>query len=381
MNGKQSVVLPDTLVAQLIGNAATLSNYLQRDFEAISAQRSTLRSKLISESKIIKVNTSGQPLSKTFAIDGAHLAEIDRASAYSASCAVRVGQANQVNDQSSCLAILPHIASLNTLSSGLMIMQEIMMAVKVVEEIPGAICLIDGSRISAIIAINSFYTGLERDLPNQLGNWRKQAKVDSDREPGRTLALFESKDWLTPYLTNSAIVGNLKLVTTTAMINDYTPDWIGRFDDKTFAALVLENGEALSEIPLPAPNQPYHISNTYPFFTQLNRKGGVGDQLTELNNPNRLYHIYYKPDSAHGVFKIELNASFLRDTEKLSGLFAWWWREIQSPDLQEPYSYYIADRFAKEAVSVAKNALREISRRNVSTASWAWFFTQPYRTE
>jgi hypothetical protein len=259
-------------------------------------------------------------------------------------------------------------------------MQEIMMAVKVVEEMPGAVCMIDGSRISAIIAINSFYTGLERDLPNQFYNWRQQALAEPDREPGRTLALFESRDWLTPYLTNSAIVGNLKLVTTTTMVSDYTPEWVGRFDDKTFAALVLENGEALSEIPLHT-EKPYHLSDTYPFYLQLNRKGGVGDQLTEPNNPNRLYHIYYKPDSAHGVFKIELNGSFLRDSNRLSGLFAWWWREIQSPDLQEPYSYYIADRFAKEAVSVAKNALKEITRRDASTTSWAWFFTQPYRTE
>ncbi len=377
----QSVVLPDTLVAQLIENAATLSTYLQRDFEAIGAQRNALRARLIEEHKIIRVNISETPLEKTFAIDGAHLAEIDRASAYSASCSVRVGQSNQVNDQSSCLAILPHITSLNTISSGLMLMQEIMMAVKVVEEIPDAVSLIDGSRISAIIAINSLYAGVERELPNQLRNWREQAREENDREPGHTLSLFESRDWLTPYLTHPRIVGNLKLVTTTTMISEYMPDWIGRFDDKTFAALVLEDGEALDAIPLEEPDAPYHIADGYPFYRQLNQRGGVGEQITRLGSPTRLYHIYYKPDSAHGVFKIELNESFRADAKLLSGLFSWWWQEIQAPDLQEPYSYFIADRFAKEAVSVAKNALKEIVRRDASSASWAWFFTQPYRTE
>ena len=376
-----SVVLPDTLVAQLIENAATLSTYLQRDFEAMSAQRGALRARLIGEQKIISVNTSETPLEKTFAIDGAHLAEIDRASAYSASCAVRVGQSNQANDQSSCLATLPHIASLNTLSSGLMLMQEIMMAVKVVEEIPDAVCLIDGSRISAIIAINSLYAGVERDLPNQLHNWRQQATDEPDREPGRTLSLFESRNWLASYLTHPRIVGNLKLVTTTIMVSEYMPEWVGRFDDKTFAALVLEDGEALDAIPLREPDAPFHITDGYPFYLELNRRDGIGEQITRSGSPTRLYHIYYKPDSAHGVFKIELNESFRADSNLLSGLFSWWWREIQAPDLQEPYSYYIADRFAKEAVSVAKNALKEIARRDASNASWAWFFTQPYRTE
>lgn len=380
MSNDSSVVLPDTLVAQLIDNAATLSRYLQLDFETMSAQRSILRAKLISEKKIVKVNTTSLPLNKAFAIDGAHLAEVDRASAYSASCAVRVGQVHQVNDQSSCLAILPHVASLNTLSSGLMIMQEIMMAVKASEENPEAVCLIDGSRISAIIAINSFYTGLKRDLPTQLYNWRQQAKDEPDREPGKILSLFESRDWLTPYLTIPTIAGNLKLVTTNVMIKEYAPEWVGRFDDKTFAALVLENGEALDAIRLEA-SEPYHIADTYPFYNNINQKGGIGDSLTQKNHPNCLYHIYYKPDSAHGVFKIEVNEAFRSDSQLLSRLFAWWVSEIQSPDLQEPYSYYIADRFAKEAVSVAKNALKEITRRNAASSSWAWFFTQPYRTE
>ena len=380
MSENSSVVLPDTLVAQLIDNAATLSRHLQLDFDAISAQRNALRARLISERKIIKVNTTNQPLDQAFAIDGAHLAEIDRASAYSVSCAVRVGQVKQPNDQSSCLAILPHVASLNTLSSGLMMMQEIMMTVKASDENSEAVCLIDGSRITAIIAINSFYTGLKRDLPNQLYVWRQQAKDEPDREPGKTLALFESRDWLTPYLTLPTIAGNLKLVTTNIMIQKYMPEWVGRFDDKTFAALVLENGEALDAIKLEA-NEPYHIADTYPFYSKINQRGGVGDSLTQENNPNCLYHIYYKPDSAHGVFKIELNEDFRSNSQLLSRLFAWWVKEIQSPDLQEPYSYYIADRFAKEAVSVAKNALKEITLRGASASPWAWFFTQPYRTE
>ncbi len=283
-NSIPRVVLPDTLVAQLIDNAATLSGHLQQDFESLSSQRDSIRSELINHKKIIQVNRDSEPIKQYYAIDGAHLAEIDRASAYSVSCAVRVSHDRYLNDQSSCLSILPHIASLNTLSSGLMMIQEIMMAVNTIENDPDAICLVDGSRISAIININSFYSGLQHDMPNQLNNWRKQAQQDPSREPGHTIVLFESRDWFTPYLTSPQIVGNLKLVTTTTLISQYAPRWEGRFDDKTLAALVLEKGEALTPIALPRPEDPYHINSNFPYYRQINDKNSIGNQIVEHNH-------------------------------------------------------------------------------------------------
>ena len=190
MSDEQKIVLPDTLVAQLIDNAATLSTHLQQDFNLIISKRESIRSKLISQRKIVGISPDSQPLTYVFAVDGAHLAEIDRASAYSASCAVSVGQEVQPNDQSSCLAILPHVPSLNTLSSALMMMQEIMMTVKAIESNTDSICLIDGSRISTIININSFYAGVQRDMPNQLPIWRQTLQPRSRQETFGTLPSF-----------------------------------------------------------------------------------------------------------------------------------------------------------------------------------------------
>lgn len=378
MTNNRAIVLPDTLVAQLIENAATLSRFLRNDFTEIAARRGALRQELIEDRQIVRIRNDSPPLTDAYAIDGAHLAEIDRASAYSVSCAVRVGQSNQSNEQSSCLAILPHVASLNTLSSGLMIMQEVMMAVQTVEDFPHTVCLVDGSRISVIIAISSFYSGIARDMPNQLQHWREQSINEPGREPGHTLRLFESRDWMTPYLTNTRIVGNLKLVTTTLLVEKYIPEWIGRFDDKTFAALVLNDGEALNPIGIQRPQEPFHIHATYPFNMNIDR---LSDQLSMENHGHQIKHIYYKPDSSHGVFKIELNNSFFSERELLRGLFPWWCKEIDAPDLQEPYSFYIADRFSKEAVSVSRNALKEITRRDMGTDVLTWYFTQSYRTE
>lgn len=381
MDNDESIVLPDTLVAQLINNAATLSGHLAQDFDAILSQRIQLRSTLISQQKIFAIDTHSRPLEHIFAVDGAHLAEIDRASAYSASCAVSVGQTNQANDQSSCLAILPHVASLNTLSSILMMMQEIMMAVSCVEREPDSLCLIDGSRISAIIGINSFYAAVHSDIPNQLAVWRTQSVQQPDREPGRTIRLFESRDWLSPYLTIPRIIGNVKLVSTTTLLQIYAPQWIGRFDDKTFAAVVLEPGEALDAIPLPRPDEPWHVHRDYPFCQAINAHHAIGEQIVEHNHQNQLFHIYYRPHVSHGVFKIEMNHALLNDQNQVARLFAWWYKELEAPDIEEPFTTYIADRFAKEAVSVAKNALKEIARRDMASTPFTWFFTQPYRTQ
>lgn len=378
MGEEKQIVLPDTLVAQLIENAAELSEHLQQDFAQVVARREAIRSKLISDGQIIKVDTHVDPLDETYVIDGAHLAEVDRASAYSASCAVSVGQEERPNDQSSCLAILPHVPCLDTLSSGLMMMQEVMMAVKVIENYPDAICLIDGSKISAIIRINEFYTGISRDLSSQIRDWRRIARQDSNREPAKTIALFESRDWLTPYLTNCRVIGNLKLVTTTILIEKYASDWVGRFDDKTLAALILEDGEALNPVPLQYPSSPYHVKGGYPFSDNLS---AIENQFYQAGHNNQFFHIYYRPDTSHGVFKVETNKAFLDKPEWASKLLSWWRKEISAPDLLEPYSYYIADRFAKESVRVAQSALKEINRRQTSVAPWAWFFTQPYRTE
>ena len=372
-----AVVLPESLIAQLIDHAAALSAHLQQDFSQMTLQREQLRQRLEQEEMVVRVQPTCPPWERVYAVDGAHVAEVDRGSAYSIACAVRVGEALEDNDQRSSLSILPHAPCLTALSSGLMMMHEIMMAVQVVEQFPKALCLIDGSRINSIIHVNQFYAGIERDLPDQLGHWRRFATAYPDREPGRTLAAFEGRDWLTPYLTSSRIVGNLKLVTTTSLIETYIPHWVGRFDDKTFASLVLEAGEALQPVSIRQPERPYHVSSAYPFCESANE---VAQWLTIAGDPHEIHHLYYRPDAPHGVFKIEMNRRFLDDAAGTSALLAWWLQDTASPDLQEPYRFYVADRFAKQGVSVAAAALKEVVRRDMELASWAWFFSQPYRT-
>jgi hypothetical protein len=370
-------VLSGELLAQLIGDAATLSRYLQEDFNEIASCRDHLRARLLAEDQIVTINPECEPLAQVCTVDGAHLPENDRATAYSASCSLRVGLAPGGYDHSSCLSILPHLPCHSTLSTGLMIMQEIMTTVDSIKRYPEAYCLIDGSRVSALRQVNQFYANLDQDLPYQLDHWRRLARLQPDREPGRTLNLFESRDWLSVFLSSDRIIGNAKLVTTISLVSRYMPEWVGRFDDKTFAALVLEPGEALRPVPLKAPKEPYHIHSSYPRRSEVD---AIGDLLTSPNHPQQILHLYYRPCAAHGVYKIEMSSAFLDQPQRVSGLLAWWFREVAAPDIEEPYSVYIADRFASEAVSLAKEALKEISRRGQPNSPWTWFLTQPHRT-
>ena len=377
MSTGQQYVLSGELVAQLITDAATLSRYLQDDLNEVASRRDELRDRLLTEGKIIKVRSETEPLKQVCAVDGAHLPENDRASAYSASCSLRIGQTAGAYDHSSCLSILPHLPCHNALSTGLMIMQEIMTTTDGVERFPDTWCLIDGSKVSALRQISQFYSNLDQDLPYQLEHWRRLTRKQPDREPGRTLSLFESRDWLSVFLSSNRIIGNAKLVTTISLVSRYAPEWIGRFDDKTFAALVLEAGEALRPVALNAPKEPYHIHCSYPYWEAVN---AIGDYLTSADCPIQIFHIYYRPSASHGVYKIEMNKSFMSQPELVDALLSWWHREIAAPDIEEPYSVYIADRFASEAVSLAKEALKEISRRAETDTPWTWFLTQPYRT-
>lgn len=375
---ENSIVLPDTLVAQLIDNAATLNDYLQKEFEVIVKQRVPLRKRLIDEGKIMKAVKSDKTLDEIFSIDGAENVEVDRASAYSVSCAVCVGKDYSTNEQSSCLALLPHVECLKTLSSGLMMMQEIMITVEACERNKKAVCFIDGSKISIIIRINQFYTGILRDLPGQLGFWRKQGIEASEREPGRTLFKFESRDWLTEYLLHPRIIGNLKLVTTVTLLERYAPQLVGKFDDKTLAALVLEENEYLLPVALAKPGEPFHVRGTYPYSQKID---SIEKQLYSDESNHQIFHIYYRPRISQGVFKIEANKRFVQSATGIERLFNWWQYETCAPDLLEPYSFVLVDRFAKEGVRVATMALQEITRRSPTDSEWAWYLTQPYRTK
>lgn len=377
---KEEVVLPDTLVAALVTGAAEAGDHIVADAAELFEQRAGLRKRLLNEQRIFTLNPGARPPDTVYAIDGAHVVSLERSMAYSASCAVCVGPTPQDNSYGTCLAVLPHSEALDTYSSALMIMQEIMLTVSCLELNPDALCLIDGSRMSAFIRVNQFYakSGETADLEA----WRKNPSV----QPGKTIAEFDSRDWLEPYLKSDRIVGNLKLVSTNDLVRDLAPQWIGRYDDKTLAALVLGAREQL--LPFPVKSEPLHMSKNYRTHEKTQE---IARGLTTKcgNSLMNLFQIYFCTDEAHGVFKAEVNRLFLgQKGVRLAALYRWWLDGTEPVDLEEPYLLYVADRFAKEGVSVSSSALDDIVRRMVAEGpvsadvlGQAWNMTSTYRTQ
>ena len=340
MPSESSVVLPDSLISDLVTQIGDVSKILQQEISILNDRRDEIRSRMKESSGDLKLGTLpgfvhpviSEPDFQIHAIDGAHIAKSDRGAAYSLSCVVGLSPSGQISRQRICTAVMPHFVGLSAISSGLMTMQEIMMAVELAESSPTSLILIDGSRLSAFISINQFYEAMLKDGLDTLREWRNRASSGKSDGAGTVIADFERRDWMTPFLSLPNIIGNLKLVTTKSLIKKYARD------------------------------------------------------LLHSKGPGQLIHLYARVNPIHGVYKIEFNHGLLSqkslgsDSKEILGrLVQWWGWNTAAIDIMEPYPSYVADRFVSEAVKVSEMALRDILIRE-STTDALWNLGRPYRT-
>ncbi len=368
------VGISDALLAELLENAASVGMYHRSDVSELESARAAIRSAMRADDLIVVADVSVPPLPEVYVVDGAHATEVDRSTGHSVSCAVLLGSPRE--DFMQCIAALPRVTGLSALSSGLMFMQEVMMAVSCVERSETAVCVIDGSKASAVIHINQFYESVDR---SQIEVWRRAYRADPAKEPGRTLAQFEGEDWLRPFLVEGRILGNVKMVTTTRLVEKYARPFLHRFDDKALADVVLEPGEILVPVAYEkryAPEPPDHMSEVFPHHKE------VKETLKEIvsEGPSRLHHMYYRPLLSLGAYKIEVNGSMAFNQSDRRRLLSWWRGEVESSDIEEPYALYVADRFCKDAVRVAREAMIEATRGNPTLGETARLLSAAYRT-
>ena len=403
MPSESSVVLPDSLISDLVTQIGNVSKILHEETSVLHHRREEIRSQMKESSGSLKLGTLpgfvypviDEPVFQIHVIDGAHIAKSDRGAAYSLSCVVGLSPSGQISRQRICTAVMPHFVGLSAISSGLMAMQEIMMAVELAESSPTSLILIDGSRISAFIAINQFYEAMHKDGLDTLREWRHRGSSGQSDGAGIVLGDFESRDWMTSFLSLPNIIGNLKLVTTKSLIKKYARDLLHRFDDQAVANTVLELGEGtfirfdhLDEHGQKLP--PFHLTkggggankDGYPFVEQAEKTA----ELLHTKGPCQLIHLYARVNPVHGVYKIEFNHGLLSQKglgassrEILGGLVQWWGWNTAAIDIMEPYPSYVADRFVSEAVKVSELALRDILIRE-STTDALWNLGRPYRT-
>lgn len=378
--------IPGSLLAEIVDKISVLKGQINNEYEDFGKGRPVWRERLMLEGKIQMATLTHDNGCKVLAVDGAFLTDSDRINTYVISCCNRVGDAKPDYAQSACFALLPHTADAGTIALGLMTMQEIMLAVETVEEMSGAFCLIDGSRVAALINIVNFYSPYRnQNIEKYLDRWR----LEPDSEPGRTIAKFESRNWFETYLRDSHLVAIAKMVVSGSLVAAYAKEALGRLDDKAFASLVLEVGESIEER-LKKPARDYFDGSLYPFAEGMNAL--CNDMAADLSsdpepamhlmNPDSLMsqimHVYYKPDEVHGVCKLEMNRLFLSDRKRLGALLSWLKTDLSIPDILEPVNNFIADRIAKEAVKAGKNMLRSIKRNSLSAGEY--IYADSYRS-
>jgi hypothetical protein len=403
MPSETSVVLPDSLISELVTQIGSVSKIIQQETSLLNTRRDDIRLKMKNSSSDFRLGILPgftypvvyKPEFQIYAIDGAHIAKSDRGAAYSLSCVVGLSPSGQISRQRICTAVMPHFVGLSSISSGFMTMQEIMMTVELAESSPESLILIDGSRLSSFIAINQFYEAILKDGLDTFREWRKRAAFTNIDAPSAVISDFESRDWMTPFLLLPNIIGNLKLVTTKSLIKKYASDLLHRFDDQAIANTVLELGEGtfvrfdhLDENGQKLP--PLHITNIsgvpkedgYPFSEQAEKAA----EFLHTSGPGQLIHLYAKVNPMHGVYKIEFNNGLLTqkglgtgNKEILQKLIHWWGWNTAAIDIMEPYPSFVADRFVSEAVKVSEIALRDILIRESETDT-LWNLSKPYRT-
>jgi len=271
------------------------------------------------------------------------------------------------------------------LAIGFMMMQELMLAVETAKAYPESIVFIDGSKVTFIIKINQFYMAFwDENKKEQLDLWRSPKNTS---DAGRVLQAFEGQNWLADFIGLPNIVGLPKLVTTDLFARQYLPDkYKGRFDDKVLAALVLKRGERTRTIYLPNPEAerlkdknadvaPYHISKDY--FPHARDFETISKLMTTKGSLHRVSHCYFNAPANGAIYKVERTDALGGDA--LDNVLRWLTSQSCSPDMLEPYSMYVVDRFVSEAVALSRKATFEITRSK-STSEWAWSLTGSYRS-
>ena len=393
---EREVVLPESLVAELIGKVGSLTGKMNATFNDLSSKRDDLRKAMIAKNLIhphrVPENATTDLLG--LSIDGSSAVEIDRAASYGISCVARVGPDQRYSAFRSNMFVLPHLVNIDGLAQGFMMMQELMMAVGTAKELPDSVVFIDGSKITFIIKINQFYTAFrDENKKRRLDNWRLP---NNTSDAADILKRFEDHDWFADFICLPNIVGLVKLVTTDVFVSEFLPEFEDRFDDKLIAALVLEPGERTRGVALRNPEAerklaaeraagrassvldhdvpPYHLSDYYPHYQVFQN---ISKLMTHPSSEYRVSHNYFCAPANNAAYKVEVSKSL--DDATFAKVFEWLTEQSCAVDMLEPYPMYVADQFVKEAVSVSKRAISEIMRSTMSS-DWAFSLTGSFRS-
>jgi len=336
-------------------------------------KRDSLRQKLKTKNNLRfdqwKDRSDPSQLPKHFGVDGAMITLPAQGSSLSVVTSARVSSQNDtasINGSIASIDVIPHIQVADVITRGIMTMMEMLLIDEGLSMDEEFYALMDGGRISVLIAINMFYEAMVYHAPGLLDQWRHDASGH-----GRILQLFEQRDIFSRVMSSDRIMGHLKLVSTQNLVKQMQlTDMLGLIDDQGLVNLLLEDGESI-DLPYETHGAILHMNEAFVYRDSLNQ---VIQKWSHHGHPWNLHHIYAKTHPFHGVYKIEVNQGML-DRIGLEACFRQWQILCDNHEIEAPMPLYIADTLTSKVVSTMPKIYTDRIHHELGQHPWA----RPYR--
>jgi hypothetical protein len=367
--------LPDALVRDILAKAAPVAEGVANTLREVQRQRSRMRDEAARNGLIRRkadLDVSREP--SVVGIDGSY--QIHRLTAVDlcAAAAVAVeGTAKEAKRHwpepyhEMWVECIPHSADTTGVLRGIMVSMEL----KLAEQAPHDLVLLDGSFASLIIYLNQAITKLAECAPE--GRKEFLTRWES--------GIFQQ---LKRILRSDRAAALPKFTSRNELVQEGRVNCHACIDGKTLATLVLEPGEYTAPLPVLGANETYHIpQHTYLDGNKIDfcSAGDIEDMNAALGSVSV---IYYRPYGWIPALRIELPAPVSASNTRLSLVLEGITRQFFSPAVVEPYPLFLADRMVKSlgsGVAVIEQAVSQHVAESTPDVETTMLCLQNYRTE
>lgn len=367
--------LPDALVRDILAKATPVAEGVASTLREIQGQRSRMRDEAGQNGLIRRkadLDVSREP--SVVGIDGSY--QIHRLTAVDLCAAAAVAVEGTTKEakrywpepyHEMWVECIPHSVDTTGVLRGIMVSMEL----KLAEQAPHDLVLLDGAFASLIIYLNQAITKLTDCAPDAqrefLARWESGVFQQLKRllRSDRTAAL--------PKFTSRNEIIQESRVTCRACI-----------DGKTLATLVLEPGEYTAPLPILGSGETYHL----PQHVYLDGEKMMFCSAADIEDMNAALGsvrvIYYRPYGWIPALRIELPAPVSASNTRLSLVLEGITRQFFSPAVVEPYPLFLADRMVKSlgsGVAVIEQAVSQHVAGSTPDVETTMLCLQNYRTE
>jgi len=365
--------LPDALVRDLLAKASTVADNVAKNLEKLRSERSILKDQADKAGLLRRkadLEVTREP--SVVAIDGSyqihHLTAIDLCAAAAVAVEGTSREAKRLWPQpfhEMWVDSLKHEIDTVGALRGMMVSMEL----KLAEQAPHDIVLLDGSFSSVIIYLNQALVNLSTCAPplctELLKRWHAGmlSSVIALLRSDRTVAIpkFTSRNELANHGINASI----------------------DVDGKTLATLILQPGEYTRPLPILSKEETYHLPE-HVFVGKLKIDLCTPQDIVEINHAlHELRVIYFRPYGWLPSLRLELPGSIANSATRLSLILEGITRQFFSPAVIEPYPLFLADRMVKSlgsGVAVIEQAVAQQVAGDSIDLETSLLCLQNYRT-